>query len=1085
MLNTPLLRTKIIPPPRHARTLPRPRVSQALKQSLDYRLTILQAGAGYGKSTALAELTDEIFPFIWYQVNEEDNDPLVFLFHLNHAIRQALKDVPGLPLAALEDWDGAQGPLPWRVVLDQTINALSAHLDAPALLVIDDAHLVTESGDTQAALILDRLIGRAPALLHTLLSGRPTLTLPTLSRLRAQGEVLLLDQSVLTFTSAETTELFGTHYGLELSAEEVEALLAYSEGWAIALQLIWQSIRSQPSDLDFSRRWQANSLDTLFEVLTREVFERQPVDIRDFLLVTATLRELSPEACDALRTLDVATGRGISDSAATLAYLKRQDLFVAETAGGALRYHHIFHDFLRQQASAGQRQAWNRAAAVWFLKRDNPESAIYHLLEANAWGEMADLMDSYAATLLATGRLDTLAVYLDSLPPETLHQHPGLVFTLGELARLHSRFDEALGWYTQSETIWRARGQQDGIARALRGQARVYLDTVNPSKAEELLENALRLSDGFHDREAQVRLFELLAENKLNAGRVDEAERLRQRADELRLEGPSNEELLFRVWLRTGRLNEARNGLEGRLEAEKRQPVQMPRAHRETVLILSLIYSFMGLGEQAYQTALDGIQRGGDLKSPFVTAVGYMRQGHALMLLGGAENYARAREQYEKSVEISRTLAVARLRVESGWGLCRAYGYQGDLLKAQQRAQEAIEIAAQAGDEWIASLVRLAMGASLVMAARYEVVPVLARGEAAEHWLNRAVAGFQECSDPFGRSAARLWLALGYSWQNQTERLAQILPEVLSTCRANGYDFLFIRPSLAGAPDERIFVPLLLHARQNGWEAVYIGQLLEEMGLTGLELHPGYRLRIQTLGGFQVWRGAEAIPANGWRREKARQLFQILLTYRHTPLDRDQICEFLWPEIDPVTAQRNFKITLNTLYQVLEPERDPGADSAFILREGSAYSLRPGADLWLDAEELMQRARRSSGLDMNELQKAINLYAGEYLPDALYETWAAEERERLASLFLESSDHLVEYLLKQARYAEAIELAQRVLAQDNCWERAYRHLMLAYDKLGDRGQVGRVYQRCIQTLRDELDVSPSAETEKLYQRLTG
>ena len=108
------------------------------------------------------------------------------------------------------------------------------------------------------------------------------------------------------------------------------------------------------------------------------------------------------------------------------------------------------------------------------------------------------------------GQLDTLATYINSLPPEVLHGHPMLIFMLGELARLHSRFDEALGWYKQSETIWRNRGQQDGIARALRGQARVYLDTVDPSNAEQLLEEAIRLSDGFEDREAQVRLFELL-----------------------------------------------------------------------------------------------------------------------------------------------------------------------------------------------------------------------------------------------------------------------------------------------------------------------------------------------------------------------------------------------------------------------------------------------------------------------------------------------------------------------------------------------------------------------------------------------
>jgi LuxR family transcriptional regulator, maltose regulon positive regulatory protein len=1066
-----ILRTKIIPPPRQARTLARPRVSDLLKQSFDHRLTILQAEAGYGKSTALADLAETVKPLAWYQVNEEDSDPLVFLLHLCHAFLRALPDLEDLPVHFLETWDGSQGPLPWRNATDQILNALCTHLKDPTLLVLDDAHIVTESSET--AHIIDRLFGMAPAKLHILLSGRPVITLPTLARWRSQGEVLEIDQSALTFNASEIGALFSTHYGLELSSEEVNALLSYTEGWAIALQLIWQSIRSQsPSAIEFPLHWQTDSLDALFDVLAREVFERQPADVRDFLLVTSTLRDLRPEACDALRR---AAGTVLSDSASMLAYLRRQDLFVVETAGSTLRYHHIFHNFLRQQAAPDQRRAWNRLAANYFHANKDPETAILHLLEAGAWKEVADLLDAYAANLLSAGRLDTLASYLDALPPETLHQHPMLIFTLGELARLRSRFDEAQGWYKQSETIWRTRGQQDGVARALRGQARVYLDTVDPSKAEQLIEEAIRLSDGFEDREAQVRLFELLAENKLNAGRADEAERLFQRAESLHTEGPSNEQLWFRVLVRTGRLTEARRALEERAEAEKREPVNMPRAHRETLLILSLIYSFMGLGKQAYQAAVEGTRRGDELKSPFMTAVGHMRQGHALMLLGTAQsedgNYNQARTQFGKSVEISRTLAVSRLMVEADWGLCRAYGYQGELSAAQRHAQEAIEIAAQAGDEWVASLTRLTMGASLALAARYE---------SAEEWLNRAVQGFQECSDPFGVAVASLWLSLGYLKQKQASRLERTLPRVLTACRERGYEFLFMRPSLLGAPDERIFAPLLIAARENGWEGAFASHLLEELGLPRIERHPGYQLRVFTLGTFQVWRGNEDIAAKRWQREKARQLFQLLLTYRHSPLDRDQVCEYLWPGADSATAQRNFKITLNTLYQVLEPGREPGSDSAFILREGTRYSLRPGADLWLDADEFVHAARRA---DSASLERAVSLYKNEYLPETLYETWAAEEREQLSALFLESADKLTEKYIQQGRFTEAIDLAQRVLAHDNCWERAYRHLMQAYAALGDRGQVGRAYQRCLQSLKGELNVEPSPDTIALYQRL--
>ena len=183
----PILRTKIIPPPRNAHTLSRPRVSQVLQQALEYRLTIMQAGAGYGKSTALADFAQTFVPLIWYQVHAEDNDPLVFLLHLNHAIRYAIPDIPNLPIETLEHWDGARGPLPWRAVIDQTINALSEHLPAATLLVIDDAHLINQNGEIP--FLLDRLIGLSPAYLHSLLSGRPSIELPSLHHWRGKGEL--------------------------------------------------------------------------------------------------------------------------------------------------------------------------------------------------------------------------------------------------------------------------------------------------------------------------------------------------------------------------------------------------------------------------------------------------------------------------------------------------------------------------------------------------------------------------------------------------------------------------------------------------------------------------------------------------------------------------------------------------------------------------------------------------------------------------------------------------------------------------------------------------------------------------------
>jgi LuxR family transcriptional regulator, maltose regulon positive regulatory protein len=1072
--STRVIHTKINPPRKSPRTLSRLRVLDALGEALHNRLTILQAGAGYGKSTALAELSERYPPAAWYQVNEEDNDALVFLLHLCYATRRAVPALPGLPIPFLESWGGSRSPLPAVTILDQYLNILAENLVQPLLLVMDDVHLVTET--SEIALLLDRLIGLAPQDLHILLSTRLPVKLPNLSRWQTHGEVLILDQALLAFNTSEIIALFGSHYQYELTGEEAEMIFSTTEGWAIALQLIWQSLRSNASaSIEDALVYQAHSVDSLFDILTLEVFDRQPQDVQEFLKVSSILREMTPESCDVIRDSH--------DSASMLSFLRRQELFVVDSGEGSLRYHHIFHNFLYRQMPSEQHKPLHLRASDYFRARQDFEDAIYHLLQAGDNEGVACLLDTYGSTLLNNSRLDTLAAYLDTLQPETLREHPALLSLMGDLARLHSRFQEALGWYQQAEAIWRLRGQREGIGRALRGQASVYLDTVNPNRAEELLQQALRMSDGIEDRQFQARLYELLAENKLNSGQVEEAEYLSHQAESLRNEGPSDSQLTMRVLLRTGRLQAARQKLQAMMDCERQEPVNTPRAHRETLLVLSLVHAFMGFPSEAYQTAIEGTQRGLGLHSPFVTAVGHMRQGHALMLGREPDRLDLARQQFEKAIEISQSLEVPRLRVEALWGLARVYGFQGDLAKAVQVAEEGIKIATQAGDEWIASLTRLAAGAGLILAARYE---------AAAEWLNRAVAGFIECSDPFGECVARLWLCLGWYRQKDFHSLSQVLPEVLSVSLNLGYDFIFTSQTLLGPPDERALTPLLLLARDQHWEGGYAARLLTKLGLSESAFHPGYQLRIQTLGSFQVWRGDQAISSKSWRREKARQLFQILLIHKSAPLDRDQVIEYLWPDIDPATAQRNFKVTLNTLYRVLEPEREPGSESSFVIREGSTYSIRPGADIWLDTEKFSEEIDHAisllegqPSLVASEFERALNLYHGDYLPDARYEVWAAAERERLSVLFLRSADRLSELYIQQSRFQKAIDLSQRILTSDNCWERAYRHQMLAYHKLGDQGQVARVYQRCVHILRAELDVSPASETEALYQTLTG
>jgi two-component SAPR family response regulator len=609
----------------------------------------------------------------------------------------------------------------------------------------------------------------------------------------------------------------------------------------------------------------------------------------------------------------------------------------------------------------------------------------------------------------------------------------------------------------------------------------VYLDTVRPAQAEGLLEQALRLSDGLEDRSAQARLLELLAENKLNMGRATEAEDLRVQAQRLRDEGPSEDTLSVRVKLRTGQLAQARTILEAWAEQERDQ-LHAPRAVRETLLLLSLIHAMQGSADASYAAARDGIALGNRFDSPFVTAIGLTRLGHAEQVRG---ELTAAQEAYHSAIRLADQRALPRLRAEIMWGLTRVYGYNGDLASAQRMAAEGIQVARSAGDEWVVALVQLALGASHTLARQDDASIAI---------LNDALAAFRACGDRFGRAVTHLWLALAHSHLKQHERALAHLDEALALGANEQYDYLFTTRTLHGWHDPRVGVPLLLRARKRGLHSAYVNRLLSTMGLEQVTAHPGYQLHVQTLGVFRVWRGnienpSSEVRSHEWQRRKARQLLQLLITYRGRMLEREEIFELLWANETPDAMARDFKVALNQVNRVLEPERAMDETTAFVERVGTAYGFRAGADVWIDADEFARRiaqaetARDNDALDL--YRRALALYQDDYLiADARYEAWASAERERLLGLYLRAADRLAAELFARGAYKECLAWCEKILARDRCWEHAYRLMMRAHAARGEHVQARRVFEQCAQALQNDLEVEPSPATIQVFRETT-
>ena len=113
--------------------------------------------------------------------------------------------------------------------------------------------------------------------------------------MRATGELTELRAADLRFTDEEAAVFLRSGMGLDLSSEDVAALDRRTEGWIAGLQLAALSMRGNDDVSGFIAGF-TGSHRFVIDYLVEEVLQRQPDDVRDFLLDTAILERLSGPA---------------------------------------------------------------------------------------------------------------------------------------------------------------------------------------------------------------------------------------------------------------------------------------------------------------------------------------------------------------------------------------------------------------------------------------------------------------------------------------------------------------------------------------------------------------------------------------------------------------------------------------------------------------------------------------------------------------------------------------------------------------------------------------------------------------------
>ncbi len=239
-------------------------------------------------------------------------------------------------------------------------------------------------------------------------------------------------------------------------------------------------------------------------------------------------------------------------------------------------------------------------------------------------------------------------------------------------------------------------------------------------------------------------------------------------------------------------------------------------------------------------------------------------------------------------------------------------------------------------------------------------------------------------------------------------------------------------------------------------------------------------LYLHLFGAPQVFLGGTLVET--FSTNKIRGLFIYLATTRQA-YTRDNLSGLLWGEMPNKEARVNLRKALSILNKLF-PEA--------LVIDRNQVRFNPEYPCTLDINEFnehIERAQEDDPHRKEHLQQAVDLYQGEflagfYLPDTpVFSQWVFGLREHLGQKALQSMAALAQVYSDERAFPPAVELFQRMLGIDPWCENTHRNLMLAYARMGNYNAALAQYHTCRKILSKELDVLPSIETHKLYERI--
>ncbi|EKQ55206.1 MULTISPECIES: LuxR C-terminal-related transcriptional regulator [unclassified Clostridium] len=387
-----------------------------LNEAINYKLTLVTAPAGFGKSTLISswinfEVKNKYF-VSWISLDERDSNPLFFWKYILYAINEIQEGVVENSFLAINSF---KFKYDFEMeIISVIINDL-CKLEKELFIVLDDLYLIRDKEIYQG---LKYFIRNMPPNVHIIILSRAIPEIG-LARLRATDCLLQLCQEDLSFDKKEIEVFFSDVMRVDISNNIANILEKRTEGWAAGLQMAAISLKNNNDEENIIKYFNGDHKFVL-EYLMEEVFNLLDKEVQEFLMKTSILDEMNSELCNSVVNIE--------NSQFLLEKLDTENLFIIslDEIKEWYRYHHLFKDFLRNRRDVYMvNSLFNlyNSAAKWYKNNEFYPQAIDFYLKANNYDEAIFIIEKIDMDLMFCGEMKKVYEWYMAIPKSKFHNN--------------------------------------------------------------------------------------------------------------------------------------------------------------------------------------------------------------------------------------------------------------------------------------------------------------------------------------------------------------------------------------------------------------------------------------------------------------------------------------------------------------------------------------------------------------------------------------------------------------------------------------------------------------------------------------